>query len=195
MDNTRTFTPSIRCGIEIICGPMFAGKTEELMRRVRRAEIAGYKIGLFKHSFDTRYSTEHVVSHDGNKLPVQLIHEPAELGKAAASVDLVGIDEVQFFPLEIVDIIRKLAETKRVILAGLDSDFRHEPFGPMAALLAIAERAMKLSAICTCCGGSAHFTQRLVNGNPARYDDPLIAIGGKEAYQPRCRRCYQPALK
>ncbi len=195
MDTKPTFKPAIRCGIEVICGPMFAGKTEELMRRVRRASIAGYKVGLFKHSFDTRYSSEHVVSHDGNKLPVQLIHEPAELANLAASFDLIGIDEVQFFPLEIIDVIRKLADTKRVLLAGLDSDFRHEPFGPMPTLLAIAERAVKLSAICACCGSSAHFTQRLVNGNPARYNDPLVAIGGKEAYQPRCRHCYQPAEK
>ena len=193
MDTKRTFKPAIRCGIEIVCGPMFAGKTEELMRRVRRASIAGYKVGLFKHSFDTRYSSEHVVSHDGNKLPVSLIHDPKELLAAAAPFDLIAIDEVQFFPLEIIDVIRNFSETKRIILAGLDSDFRHEPFGPMPTLLAIAEHAVKLSAICASCGGSAHFTQRLVDGRPARYNDPLIAIGGKEAYQPRCRRCYQPA--
>lgn len=180
--------------LEVICGPMFSGKSEELIRRLRRAEIARQQVLTFKSSLDNRTSLDHVVSHDGKQFrahPINTlnhIHETA----FAAHIDVIGIDEVQFFSLEIVSLLSDLVESgKRVIVAGLDLDFRGTPFGPMPLLLAIADKITKLKAICCVCGIDAHYTQRLVNGEPARFDDPTIMIGAQESYQARCRLCYR----
>lgn len=179
--------------LEVICGPMFSGKSEELIRRLRRAKIARQKIVSFKPHIDNRYGLEYIVSHDGNKVeakPLELVHHIADI-VAHHQATVVGIDEAQFFPQELVGIICHLVnEGKRVIVAGLDLDFRGAPFGCMPLLLAIADKISKLHAICTECGKDAHFTQRLVNGQPAKHDDPIIMVGAQEAYQARCRGCY-----
>lgn len=179
--------------LEVICGPMFSGKSEELIRRLRRAKIAQQKVITFKPQLDNRYALEYVVSHDGSKVdasPLVNVNEIIEIvNKNNANV--IGIDEAQFFSHDLVSVVCQLInENRRVIVAGLDLDFRGTPFGCMPLLLAIADKVTKLQAICTQCGHDAHFTQRLVNGNPARYDDPIIMIGAQEAYQARCRGCY-----
>ena len=179
--------------LEVICGPMFSGKSEELIRRLRRAKIAKQSVLTFKHRFDHRQTIEFVQSHDGNTMEADALDDIAQLLALALHpmVNVVGIDEVQFFTQDIIGIICQLIDAgKRVIAAGLDLDFRGIPFGPMPVLLAIADSVCKLQAICTECGNDAHFSQRLVNGNPARYDDPIILIGAQEAYQARCRSCY-----
>lgn len=179
--------------LEVICGPMFSGKSEELMRRIRRAKIAQQKVITFKHRLDDRHAIEYIVSHDGNRveaLPLDNVQRILEIAQADY-ISVIGIDEAQFFSKEIVPIICSLiAHGKRVIVAGLDLDFRGAPFGCMPLLLAIADTVTKLKAICTECGNDAHFTQRLVNDNPAKYDDPIIMIGAQESYQARCRNCY-----
>lgn len=181
--------------LEVICGPMFSGKSEELIRRLRRAKIARQTVLVFKNSLDNQRTQafEYVISHDGNKLKAQPITHVEKILSCALQLDadVVGIDEVQFFPHEILSIISKLIESKkRVIVAGLDLDFRAVPFGPMPILLAMADKITKLQAICTLCNGDALFTQRLVNSQPARYDDPVILVGAQESYQARCRSCY-----
>lgn len=179
--------------LEVVCGPMFSGKSEELMRRLRRAKIARQNIITFKHFYDDRHSITCVVSHDGNTLeaaPLQNMNDLLALVTLNQST-VVGIDEVQFFPNEIISVVSQLVhQGKRVIVAGLDLDFRGVPFGCMPILMAIADKVTKLQAICTECGTDAHFTQRLVNGKPAKYDDPIILIGAQEAYEARCRGCY-----
>jgi thymidine kinase len=174
---------------------MFSGKTEELLRRLRRAAIAKQKIQVFKPQLDDRYGVERVTSHDG-------LHTDAEpVASASEIIDLiepdttvVGIDEAQFFDWEIANVIQELAETgKRVIATGLDMDFRGEPFGPMPILLAQAETVDKVRAICVVCGDVASRTQRLVNGRPAAYDDPIIVVGASETYEARCRACHEVA--
>lgn len=180
--------------LEVICGPMFSGKSEELMRRLRRAHIARQTVVTVKSSLDDRKSLAHIVSHDGNKLLAQPINSMAEILAlaSAASVDVVGIDEAQFFSQEIITAICALIDQgKRVIVGGLDLDFRGEPFGPMPILLAIADQVTKLRAICCVCAQEAHFTQRLINNEPARYHDPIILVGAQESYQARCRPCYR----
>lgn len=179
--------------LEVICGPMFSGKSEELIRRLRRAKIAKQNVITFKSDLDNRKSLEHVVSHDGNMVEAQPINEIELIEKKAFAKDVhvIGIDEVQFFSSDIIPLICALIDQgKRVIVAGLDLDFRGAPFGPMPTLLAIADKITKLRAICCECGMDAHFTQRLVNNEPARYDDPTIMIGAQESYQARCRSCY-----
>lgn len=179
--------------LEVVCGPMFSGKSEELIRRLRRAKIAQQKVLTFKPSLDNRHSIEHVVSHDGNKVDAKPIESVADILTIVNNnnISVVGIDEVQFFHQDIIPIICKMVDAgKRVIVAGLDLDFRGNPFGCMPLLLAIADKITKLQAICTLCGIDAHFTQRLVDGKPARYTDPLIVVGAQEAYQARCRSCY-----
>lgn len=175
--------------LEVITGPMFCGKTDELLRRLRRAIIAKQKIQVFKPGFDVRYSSEKVTSHAGNEYnayPVENISEVPTL--LLDDVTLVAIDEAQFFGEEIVDIIQTLVDDGiRVIVAGLDMDFRGEPFGQMPVLLAQAEIVDKLHAICMECGEEATRTQRLVDGNPAYYDDPIIIVGASEMYEARCR--------
>ena len=189
MDLTKKQSGSL----EVICGPMFSGKSEELIRRLRRAKIAKQQVIAFKPAIDNRYSLDHVASHNGSTIEAL----PMEHGSAMRTIALneevsvIGIDEVQFFPADIVNLIYDLIlHGKRVIVAGLDLDFRGIPFGCMPILLALANKVSKLQAICTQCGDDAYFTQRLVNGNPAKYNDPLILIGAQEGYQARCRHCY-----
>jgi thymidine kinase len=183
--------------IELICGSMFSGKTEELIRRVRRAKIARQNVQVFKPAIDTRYTTEAVTSHNGlgvDAVPVQSAAEIEKLIRPETSV--VAIDEVQFFGWEITELCQKLADGgMRVIAAGLDMDFRGEPFGPMPVLMAQAEHVEKLQAICVVCGNPASRTQRLINGQPAAYDDPVILVGGGESYEARCRKCHEVPRK
>lgn len=179
--------------IEVICGSMFSGKTEELIRRVRRAVIARQQVQVFKPVLDARYSAEKVSSHDGLHWDAVAVNSAAEILDAVKDgTDVVAIDEVQFFDWTIVDVCDRLATRgKRVILAGLDMDFRGEPFGPMPLLMAQAEMVDKLQAICAVCGAPASRTQRLVNNKPANYDDPVILVGASEVYEARCRRCHE----
>lgn len=176
--------------IEVICGSMFCGKTEELIRRVRRAVIAKQKVQVFKPGLDHRYSVEHVNSHSGQKIAAVNVNAASEVVEVLDSdTTVVAIDEVQFFDDSIVQIVERLAcQGIRVIVAGLDTDFRGEPFGPMPQLMCIAEEVTKLHAICVVCGEDASRTQRLVDGKPARYDDPIILVGAEEAYEARCRQ-------
>ncbi len=183
--------------LEVITGPMFCGKTDELLRRLRRAIIAKQKIQVFKPGFDIRYSSEKVTSHAGNEYnayPVENISEVPTL--LLDDVTLVAIDEAQFFGEKIIDVIQALVNKGiRVIVAGLDMDFRGEPFGQMPVLLAQAEFVDKLHAICMVCGEEATRTQRLVDGNPAYYDDPIIIVGASEMYEARCRIHHQVPRK
>jgi len=179
--------------IELICGSMFSGKTEELIRRVRRAQIARQKVQVFKPTLDNRYADRRVRSHSGAQLdavPVQTA--PEILALVQPDTEVVAIDEGQFFDWSIADVCNAMADRgKRVIIAGLDMDFRGEPFGPMPLLMAQAEMVDKLWAICVVCGASAGRTQRLINGQPASYDDPVILVGASEVYEARCRHCHQ----
>ncbi len=179
--------------IEVICGSMFSGKTEELIRRVRRAQIARQRVQVFKHSLDARYAQREVASHNGLQLEAIPVENAAQLrALIAPETTVVAIDEGQFFDEGLVDLCEELADRGlRVIVAGLDLDFRGEPFGPMPQLMARAERVDKLQAICVVCGGPASRTQRLINGQPAAYDDPVILVGADEVYQARCRGCHQ----
>jgi thymidine kinase len=179
--------------VEVICGSMFSGKTEELIRRVRRAQIARQKVQVFKPSLDDRYVLEKVTSHNGMGLDAILITEAREiLDLVEPDTAVVAIDEVQFFDWTIAEVCNTLAEGgKRVIVTGLDMDFRCEPFGPMPLLMAEAERVDKFSAICVVCGAPASRTQRLIDGQPASYDDPVIMVGASEVYEARCRHCHQ----
>ena len=179
--------------IEVICGSMFSGKTEELLRRLRRAAIARQRVQLFKPSIDNRYGVTTVASHDGTKWEGVVIDKAAEiLERLQPEALVIAIDEVQFFDDDVVAVCEELAlRGKRVIVAGLDTDFRGEPFGPMPALLAKAESVRKLHAICMVCGGEASRTQRLIDGQPAYYEDPVVLIGASESYEARCRGCHQ----
>ena len=179
--------------IEVIAGVMFSGKSEELIRRVRRAMIARKRVQVFKSHLDQRYAGLYAVSsHDGravDAIPVDSASQIAQLIDPMAHV--VAIDEAQFLDAGIVDLATSLAARgRRVILAGIDTDFRGEPFGPMPRLMAVAELVDKLHAICVLCGGPASRTQRLIEGRPARYDSPTIMIGGRESYEARCRACH-----
>ena len=172
---------------------MFSGKSEELIRRVKRAVIARRSVQVFKPLIDDRYGVEVVRSHDGDSFVARPVRTSAEIiGRVSPETTVVGIDEVQFFDGGIVDVVRQLvASGRRVICAGLDLDFRGEPFGPVPVLLALAERVDKLEAICVVCGEPATRTQRIVNGVPAFFDEPIIVIGAKEAYEARCRGCHE----
>lgn len=181
-----------RVGIlEVIAGGMYSGKTEELIRRVRREQIAKRHVVVFKHSLDDRYDTVKVASHNGGSIdaiPVGSACEIRDCFDDNPDISVVGIDEAQFFNEEIVAVVRYLADCGvRVVVAGLDKDFRGEPFGSMPLLLTYSEKTTKLTAICDVCGEDAYFTQRLVNGKPANYNDPIILIGAKESYEARCR--------
>ncbi len=184
---------SQRGSIEVICGSMFSGKTEELIRRVRRARIARQHVQVFKPAIDTRYTVEAVQSHNGlgvEAVPIQSASEIMTLLQPETSV--VAIDEVQFFGWEVTEICQRLADQGvRVMVAGLDMDFRGEPFGPLPVLMAQAEEVSKLQAICVVCAAPACRTQRLIDGRPAAYDDPIILVGGSESYEARCRHCHQ----
>ena len=180
-------------GLEVIVGSMFSGKSEELIRRVKRAVIARRTVQVFKPVIDDRYGVEVVRSHDGDSFVARPVRSSEEiLSLISPDTTVVGIDEVQFFDPDIVTVVRGLvASGRRVICAGLDLDFRGEPFGPVPTLLALAERVDKLEAICVVCGEPATRTQRIVNGIPAFFDDPIIVIGAKEAYEARCRSCHE----
>lgn len=179
--------------IEVICGSMFCGKTEELIRRARRAVIARQALQVFKPSLDDRYSIQHVTSHNGQNIEAQPVSLAQDIFTALQpSTTVVAVDEAQFFDSHIVSVVEALAgQGLRIIIAGLDTDFRGEPFGSMPQLLCIAEEVTKLHAICVVCGEEASRTQRLVNGSPARYDDPIILVGAQEAYEARCREHHQ----
>lgn len=181
------------CGwVEVICGGMFSGKSEELIRRVRRATIAKQVVQAFKPAIDDRYHDQDIASHQGGTFNALAVESSADiLTRVAAGTNVVAIDEVQFFDERVVDVCRKLADAgKRVVCSGLDLDFRGEPFGVMPRLLAIAEYVDKLQAICVECGAAATRTQRLIDGVPASWDDPVILVGASEQYEPRCRRCH-----
>ncbi len=175
--------------IEVICGSMFSGKTDELIRRLVRATIARQKVQVFKPAIDVRYAVEKVTSHTGSDYDAIPVEKAAEIiGKLDEDTTVVGIDEAQFMDADIVRVAQELADLgKRVLVAGLDMDFRGEPFGPMPLLMSKAERVDKLHAICMVCGEEASRTQRLVNGKPARYDDPVVIVGAAELYEARCR--------
>lgn len=175
--------------IEVVCGSMFSGKTDELIRRLIRATIAKQKVQVFKPAIDIRYAVEKVTSHAGANYEATPVSSAAEIRtKLDQDTTVVGIDEAQFFDPAVADIAQELAaHGVRVIVAGLDMDFRGEPFGPMPLILAKAERVDKLHAICMVCGDEASRTQRLVNGKPARYDDPVVIVGASELYEARCR--------
>lgn len=180
--------------IEVVCGSMFCGKTEELIRLLRRAIIARQKVQVFKPAIDQRYDAGvKVTSHAGMAFDATPIQESAEiLEKLNKNTTVVGIDEAQFMDEDIVSIVQTLADRGlRVIVAGLDTNFRGEPFGSMPILLAIAERVQKLHAICMVCGEPATRTQRLVNGKPARYDEPVVVVGASEMYEARCRQHHE----
>jgi len=179
--------------VEAICGGMYAGKTEELIRRLKRLDFARRPYCLFKPIIDNRYSEDEVVSHSGLKMPSIPITHPIEiLDYIEPETYAVGIDEVQFFEDSVVEIVEYLADRGiRVIVSGLDKDFRGEPFGPMPTLLTKAEEVSKLTSICSVCGGPATRSQRLINEKPASYCDPIIQVGAKEAYEPRCRHCHE----
>ena len=175
--------------IEVICGSMFCGKTEELIRRLRRARIAKQQVQVFKPAIDNRYEHKKVTSHSGVFLDAQPVETSQEiLASLSPETTVVGVDELQFFDDGIVDVVEELAERGlRVIVTGLDTDFRGEPFGCMPHLMARAEKVDKLQAICMVCGGPASRTQRLVNGQPAHYNDPIVVVGAQELYEARCR--------
>jgi thymidine kinase len=179
--------------VEVICGSMFSGKTEEMIRRVRRARIAKQKVQVFKPVIDNRYSVEKVASHNGVDHEALPISTSADIIRNLdADTTVVGIEEIQFFDMDVIHVAQQLADRGvRVIAAGLDMDFRGEPFGPMPQLMSEAEQVDKLQAICVICGKPASRTQRLINGKPARYDDPLIVIGGSESYEARCREHHE----
>ncbi|WP_195940802.1 thymidine kinase [Romboutsia sp. 1001713B170131_170501_G6] len=178
--------------IEVVIGPMYSGKSEELIRRLRRAKIAKQNVVVFKPQIDNRYSKEDVVSHNGDSINAIPISSAREIyNHIDNKTQVVGIDEVQFFDEEIVEIAMNLADKGiRVIAAGLDMDFKGEPFGPTPKLLAVAEFVDKIQAICSVCGQPANRSQRLINGEPARYDDPIIQVGAVESYEARCRKCH-----
>ncbi len=179
--------------LEVICGSMFSGKTEELIRRVRRAQIARQRVQVFKPRLDDRYGVEHVTSHNGVNVKAFGVESAEEImSLVRPDTDVVALDEVQFFSDEITAVCDALTHRGlRVIATGLDMDFRGQPFGPMPQLMAQAEKVDKLRAICVVCGHEASRTQRLINGQPASYSDPVILVGAKEVYEARCRHCHQ----
>lgn len=184
---------TFRGHVEVVCGSMFSGKSEELIRRVRRAQIARQNVLVFTSSIDIRYGTATIASHSGANLDAQPIKRATDIWEQwNDTVNVVAIDEAQFFDWEIAEVVSQLSQRGvRVIIAGLDTDFRGEPFGPMPILMAQAEQVDKLNAICMVCGGPASRTQRLVNGEPAAYDDPLVVVGANEMYEARCRHHHQ----
>ena len=180
--------------IECICGSMFSGKSEELLRRIKRGVIAKQKVLLFKPSIDNRYDENRVSTHNGNSYDSISIEKSSDILNFVKDTkyDIIGIDEIQFFDNDIVKIINKLADDGiRVIVAGLDMDFKTEPFHPMPEIMAISEMVTKLHAVCNKCGKEASRSQRLINGKPAKYDDPVVVIGASESYEARCRHCHE----
>ena len=179
--------------VEVITGSMFCGKTDEMIRRLRRAAIAKQTVQVFKPAIDIRYDEVKVVSHAGSFFDAVPVSSSDDIRKnLAPETTVVAIDEAQFLDDGIISLVNELAEKGiRVIVGGLDLDFRGEPFGPMPVLISQAENVSKLHAICMVCGKDASRTQRLVNGSPARYDDPVVIVGADEMYEARCRKCHQ----
>ena len=176
--------------IEVICGSMFSGKTEELIRRMKRAQFAKQSIKIYKPCIDVRYSEEDVVSHDAHSIPSTPIDTPAKMLDMIGQVEVIGIDEAQFFDGSIVEVVQTLANNGiRVIIAGLDTDFLGKPFGPMPALMAVAEDIQKVHAICVKCGSPANHSHRLSKSNE------LVVLGETDIYEPLCRHCYNSAIK
>ena len=175
--------------IEVICGSMFSGKTEELIRRLKRAQFANQKIEIFKPAVDNRYSDVDVVSHDLHSIPCTPVRDADEMLKAAGDTQVIGIDEAQFFGENLVKVAQELANSgKRVVIAGLDMDYLGKPFGPMPALMAIAEDVQKVHAICVKCGNLANHSHRLTKSHK------LVVLGEKDVYEPLCRKCFNEAL-
>ncbi|MGZ0139252.1 thymidine kinase [Bacillus velezensis] len=183
--------------LELICGSMFSGKSEELIRRVKRATYAKQEVKVFKPAIDNRYSEEAVVSHNGTSMTSHVISSSAEIwDHVSESTDVIAVDEVQFFGESIIGDLSSLADKGyRVIAAGLDMDFRGEPFGVVPNLMAVAESVTKLQAVCSVCGSPASRTQRLIDGKPASYDDPVILVGASESYEARCRHHHEVPKK
>lgn len=179
--------------IEVVCGPMFAGKTEELIRRIKRLEYAKTPYLVFTNKVDNRYSDTKIVSHSNLSKDAIFIDKSNEIyNYLKENTKVVVVDEAQFFDMELSSVVNDLANKGyRVIVGGLDQNFRGEPFGPMGDILALSDDILKLTAICPVCGKPATKTQRLVNGKPAKLSDPLVVIGEKESYEPRCRKCYK----
>lgn len=176
--------------IEVICGSMFSGKTEELIRRLKRAQFAKQTVEIYKPCIDVRYSDDEVVSHDSHSIPSTPIDSPASMLLLSSDVEVVGIDEAQFFDDTIVEVVQTLADRGvRVIIAGLDTDFMGKPFGPMPALMAVAEDIQKVHAICVKCGSPANHSHRLSSS------DKLVVLGEKDIYEPLCRHCYNAAIQ
>ncbi|MES4920632.1 thymidine kinase [Hoylesella timonensis] len=176
--------------IKVICGSMFSGKTEELIRRMKRAKFAKQRVEIFKPAMDVRYSAEDVVSHDQNTIPSTPIDTSSSILLLASNIDVVGIDEAQFLDQGLIDVCNQLANKGvRVIVAGLDMDFQGKPFGPIPGLCAIADEVVKVHAICVKCGALAYISHRLVD------NDKRVLLGEKQTYEPLCRECYQRALQ
>ena len=176
--------------IEVVCGSMFSGKTEELIRRMKRAKFAKQRVEIFKPAMDVRYSAEDVVSHDQNTIPSTPIETSSSILLLASNIDVVGIDEAQFLDQGLIDVCNQLANKGvRVIVAGLDMDFQGKPFGPIPGLCAIADEVVKVHAICVKCGALAYISHRLVD------NDKRVLLGEKQTYEPLCRECYQRALQ
>jgi thymidine kinase len=179
--------------LEVVCGPMFSGKSEELIRRLRRAEIAGQRALIVKPVIDDRYDVGHVVSHAGAKMRAVTARSSSDVQRLAHGYEAVGVDEAQFFDDGIVDAIDALVRGgARVVAAGLAQDFRGLPFGAMPTLLCVAEFVDKLEAVCHRCGGPATMTQRLVDGSPAPFEGETIQVGALDSYEARCRACFEP---
>jgi thymidine kinase len=176
--------------IEVVCGPMFSGKSEELIRRLRRAEIARQRVQIFKPAIDQRYSEDHIVSHSDLKIRSEAVRNAAELEqKLDLRSEVIGIDEAQFLGPEVVELVVRLADMgKRIIIAGLDTDYLGRPFHPMPELLAVADEITKALAICMQCGNPAKHTQRLIAS------EDLVVVGAAGLYEARCRRCFEPNL-
>jgi thymidine kinase len=173
--------------IEVICGSMFSGKTEELIRRLRRARIARQQVEVYKPALDARYSDEEVVSHDENAVATTPVETASQILLMTSEADVVGIDEAQFFDDELLSVCQELADDgRRVVVAGLDTDYRAEPFDPIPQLMAVAEHVTKLHAVCVECGAPANHSQRIVPG------EDRVLVGATEAYEPRCRQCFEP---
>ena len=190
LNTFETGLARVRGSIEVVCGAMFSGKTEELLRRLRRAKIAGLRVEIFKPTIDVRYDESAVVSHDRNTIASTPIDNSSNLLLLASDVDVIGIDEAQFFDERLPDVVEQLADQGiRVIIAGLDMDFKRQPFGPMAHLCAIADSVHKTHAICVGCGSWANYSYRLVSG------DQQVMLGEAKEYQPLCRTCYLKYLK
>ncbi|MDP4172942.1 MAG: thymidine kinase [Bacteroidota bacterium] len=185
MEFTPHSTPKNTGWIEVIAGCMFSGKTEELIRRLRRARIAKQNVVVFKPLIDNRYSNTEIVSHSEQSLPSITVETPSEILELSKNAQVIGIDEAQFFSNDLVDVVNKLAdEGKRVVIAGLDLDYRGIPFEPMPQLLAVAEYITKTLAICVCCGNPADRTQRTIHSSER------VIVGAADSYEARCRKCH-----